>query len=60
MAAGFEDLDDEHPAAAAGARVGERLRWIGLARLRVHGWSQVQEFTHGFHRFGAIGLANRP
>ena len=37
----------------------ERLRWIGLARLRVHGWSQVQELTHGLHRFGAIAAGEQ-
>jgi hypothetical protein len=59
LAAGLEGLDDEHPAAAAGARAGERLRWTGLAGLLGRGWGQVQEFTHGFDRFGAIGAGEQ-
>ena len=59
LAASLEGLDDEHPAAAARARVGERLRRIGLARLVGRGWGQVEEFTHGFHHFGAIGAGEQ-
>src|SRR6516164_9324024 len=39
----FEVLDDDHAAA-------------GLLGRR---WGQVQEFTHGFHRFGAIGAGEQ-
>ena len=37
----------------------ERLRWIGLARVRVDGWSQVQELTHRLDRFGAIAAGEQ-
>jgi hypothetical protein len=33
LAAGLEGLDDDHATTAAGARVRERLRRIGVARL---------------------------
>ena len=59
LAASLEGLDDEHPAAAARARVGERLRRIGLVRLVGRGWGQVEEFTHGFQHFGAIGTGEQ-
>src|SRR6516164_436240 len=54
----FEVLDDDHAAAAMGARVRELPR-IGAARLLGRRWGQVQEFTHGFHRFGAIGAGEQ-
>ena len=60
VAAGFEGLDDEHGAAAAGARVCERLHRIGLVRVLSfcrsigRGWGDVQELTHVLDRFGAI------
>jgi hypothetical protein len=41
------------------ARVRERLPRIGLARLLGRHWGQVQEFTHGFDRFGAIGAGEQ-
>jgi hypothetical protein len=59
LAAGFEDLDDDHPAAAMRARVRERLPWIGATGLLGRRWGQVQEFTHGFHRFSAIGAGEQ-
>ena len=57
LAAGLEGLDDDHAAAAAGARVHERLRRIGVARGLGRRWGQVQELTHGLHRFGAIAAS---
>ena len=65
MAAGLEGLDDEHAAAAARARVCERLCGIGLARLlsfcRSIGrrWVQIQELTHVLDRFGAIAAGEQ-
>ena len=47
LAAGLEGLDDDHAAAAAGARVHKRLRRIGVARRLGRRWGQVQELTHG-------------
>jgi hypothetical protein len=60
LTAGFEGLDDEHAAAAARARMRERLRRIGLARLLSfcqsisRRWGQVREVTHRCDRFGAV------
>ena len=59
LAAGLEGLDDDHAAAAAGARVGERLRRIGVARRLGRRWGQVEELSHGFHRFGAIAAGEQ-
>ena len=55
LAAGLEGLDDDHAAAAAGARVREWLRRIGVACRLGRRWGQVEEFAHGFDRFVAIG-----
>src|SRR5215469_4981995 len=41
------------------ARVRERLPRIGATGLLGRRWGQVQEFTHGFHRFGAIGAGEQ-
>ena len=65
LAACLEGLDDEHAAAAAGAREGERLRLISLAwlvrfgRSIGSGWGDVQELTHVLDRFGAPLVALR-
>jgi hypothetical protein len=59
LAAGLEGLDDDHATTAAGARVRERLRRIGVARLLDRRRGQVQELTHGLHRFGAIGAGEQ-
>jgi hypothetical protein len=40
-------------------RVRERLRRIGVARLLGRRRGQVQELTHGRHRFGAIGAGEQ-
>ena len=59
LAAGLEGLDDDHAAAAAGARVREGLRRIGVARRLDRSWGQVQELTHGLHGFGAIAAGEQ-
>jgi hypothetical protein len=59
MAAGLEGLDDDHTAAAMRAGGCERLLRIGATGLLGRRWDQVQEFAHGFHRFGAIGAGEQ-
>jgi hypothetical protein len=64
LAAGIKGLDDEHAAAAARARVCERLRWIGLADLlgRIllsRRWGEVQDLPHGLDRLGAIAAGEQ-
>ena len=59
LAAGIEGVDNHHTAAAMRAGVRERLPGIGAARLLGRRWGQVQEFTHGFDRFGAIGAGEQ-
>jgi len=59
LAAGLESLDNDHAAAAAGARVREPLRRIGVAHLLGRRWGPVQELTHGLHRFGAIAAGEQ-
>jgi hypothetical protein len=70
LAAGLESLDDEHAAAAAGARACERLCWIGLAGLlsfcrSIGGillsrrWGEVQERPHSLDRLGAIAASEQ-
>jgi hypothetical protein len=70
LAAGIESLDDKHAAAAARARVRERLCRIGLARLlsfcRSIGCSllgrrrvQVQELTHVRDGVGTIAAGEQ-
>ena len=54
LAAGIESLDDEHAAAAARARVCERLCRIGFGRLPGRRWVQVEELTHVRDGFGAV------
>src|ERR1700694_2786345 len=56
LAAGGEGLDDEHAAAAAGARLGEWLRRRCIDFDRRFGWRrcQSQEFARSRDRFGAI------
>src|SRR5262245_7504292 len=59
LTAGIGSLDDEHAAAAARARVCERLCRIGLAGLLGRRWVEVQELTHGVNRFGAIAAGEQ-
>src|SRR5262249_44603458 len=59
LAAGLEDLDDDHTAAAVGARVCERLQRIGATGLLDRRWGQVQDFMYGFYRFGALGAGEQ-
>jgi hypothetical protein len=59
LVAGFEGLDNDHTSAAMRARERERLPRIGATGLLGRRWGQVQEFTHGFHRFGAIGAGEQ-
>src|SRR5215470_17870170 len=65
LAACLEGLDDEHAAAAAWARMRERLRRIGVVHLLSfcrsigRGWGQVQELTHSVDRFGAIAAGEQ-
>ena len=56
LAAGLEGLDDEHAAAAAGARLGERLcyRRIDLDRFLCHRRGQTEEFACPRDRLGAV------
>ena len=39
--------------------MGERLRRIGVARRVGRRWGQVEELSHGFHRFGAIAAGEQ-
>ena len=65
LATCLEGLDDEHAAAAAGARVGERLRRIGPAGLLSfcrslgRGRGAVQELAHMLDGFGAIAAGEQ-
>ena len=59
LAAGLKSLDDEHAAAAARARVCERLCRIGLADLLGRRWVEVQEFTHGLNGLDAIAASKQ-
>jgi hypothetical protein len=43
LAAGIERRDDEHEAAAIGARVCDRLRELGLTRRLGRRWVEVRE-----------------
>src|SRR4029077_5639763 len=56
LAAGVEGLDDEHAAAAAGARLGEwlRRRWVDFDRRFGCRAFQSQEFARSRDRLGAI------
>src|SRR5258708_10306486 len=65
LAAGLESLDDEHAAAAARARLRERLGWIGLVCLLSfcrsigRGWGQVEGLAHRGDGFGAIAAGEQ-
>src|SRR5258705_6955771 len=65
LAAGLESLDDEHAAAAARARLRERLGWIGVVCLLSFcrsigpGWGQVEGLAHRGDGFGAIAAGEQ-
>ena len=61
LAAGLEGLDDEHAAAAAGARLGEclRRRRVDLDRLLGRGRCQSQELTRLGDRLGAFAAGEQ-
>ena len=61
LAAGLEGLDDDHAAAAAGARVGKRLRRrrIDLDRLLGCGCCPTQELARPRDRLGAIAAGEQ-
>src|SRR5258705_6688529 len=65
LAAGLESLDDEHAAAAARARLRERLGWIGVVCLLSfcrsigRGWGQVEGLAHRGDGFGAIAAGEQ-
>jgi hypothetical protein len=64
LAVGIEGLDDEHAAAAAGARACERLCRIGFARLLGRSllgrtWAEVQEIAQVRDGLGAIAAGEQ-